>query len=282
MNKKSVCFKNLFVLLSVFCLFILFSCTNQSKEFNYSNENEKASGNSSQTGFLALNFNSFDAERTVIPVSDAMETASLYEIVLYNASGTTKYTYDENETTIEVPTGNWNLVILAGQKASSKGYLVGSGYSDEFTIVENQITDLTVKLLPVDITLTAPEEVFCKESFSVGVSIDTRNPHLLVSYVNLSCVSSGALNFEKGQIVSNEKNYTAPSEPADLTVKFTTCGIYLFNETTGTNDKLDTCSSFDRLINSEIYENDGITVKSISAVKKVISTGMNMNVSWDE
>ncbi len=110
----------------------------------------------------------------------AQNNTNRYEIIIYNASSkiSTMITPTElagGTLSISMDAGQWTVLVLAGYTSSSSGVLLGSGKAENVTVIENQITEVSVTLSSISHTLTVPESVPCMENFTVSLAGNTNN-----------------------------------------------------------------------------------------------------------
>lgn len=273
--------KNLTILLSVCFVMLLLGC-----DQSVSNDWGDLS-----TGVISINLPSGTRDITSTIAQDNLD---MYEIIAYNDTTITsiEVSTDGGTGEIIVPVGNYKVLILAGLNTTSSSYkyLLGSGVSNEITVVEDQITPVTVSMVVSQSTLTVDTQdtIRAGDTFSVTVSVDLGCSVLSLSgaadWVDFDTQSvSASLN---GTTSTSSVSFTAPQVLGDYDVEYNGTYISLVDNDYSRSTLLSTSNGllngWYSLGSNFLSEEDTTFNTEISKTISILAsaTGIEVTIEW--
>jgi len=165
----------------------------------------------------------------------------VYEVAAYKTSPGTTSVYSAilsvgSETTLVVPIGTYNIVVLAGVNASPESvkmsYLLGTARATDLVVSADSVTPVTLVLQSVDMSLTVPSEVVDvtkTTSYPVSATFDTRLTQVFPSRIDVSLTGanySGVSQYSiqksgmSDSVVSFSGNIAAPTTASTAIIEF--------------------------------------------------------------
>lgn len=275
MCKKKCIVKKIFF---IFIILFLVSCSNNLSEEKSSFAEEKDTN--LKTGYLSLSIksdsiSSVQNARSILTSDEIDSLVNTYEIILFNQTEHNCVSIKKEDAKISIPEGTWNILCLAGTKKC----LIGSGFVNNVVIEANKVSQVEINMYLLDISMSSNKsELNCNESYSVSVSVDTKNPYLIPDYVyaNKKRISLKG----EGSAGSGSMEYLSANEEKEFSFCYTTSSVTFKTETF--NCKLEDCSSFTGIINSSIIDREGITTLKLNFLKAPVSTGAGLSIIWVE
>lgn len=188
------------------------------------------------SGSILLNLPDLEAtSRGKIDGTYALNTTNTYEAFIYNE--TTFISSRDTTSSIAVPVGTYNVVVLAGYQSSTIVFLLGSGYSENVIVEQDKRTSVTITLITPTVDLTTPAEVIAGRDFEVSYSANFNNPKLYMSgggsfYLDVGGSMQAVKYFGTTSLVDSvfscSQTVTAFASPIQLkvSVSYTSVGIY--------------------------------------------------------
>ena len=113
----------------------------------------------------------------------ASANSNTYEVIIYNDTTTLSSVVDltDGSATVAVETGVYTVLILAGYSTSFTGILLGSGFQETVTVIEDETVDVSITLDSISHSYTVPSPVACTSQYTVSVTGNTNNNLLQIS-----------------------------------------------------------------------------------------------------
>ena len=225
----------------------------------------------------------------------ASTNSNTYEVLIYNETTYLSSIVDlvVGSATLAVEAGDYTVLILAGYSTTSTGILLGSGYRESVSVIEDVITEVSITLNSISHEYTVPSSAACAGQYTVSVTGNTGNPLLHLSsggtvmenrpYLEmgdnatnlyLDCTVTGSL--WTGSIIM-----TAPAIAETTTIKFYGSNVKLVDPAFSIDNDLKNIGSVNWKWLNESFIPETISDEVIGSIDFVTATsGVSVIVGW--
>lgn len=278
-------------LILLLCLLVV-SCGNSFESENQIQDSNVKTG-SIYLSVLGPEMSMSNGERAVLNTAAAYRKSDTYEIFVYNSTQFLTAVITQNTSSLSVPVGTYNIVLLAGQGEGTSAFLYGSSYKENVIVEQDTRTNVTLTILPIKSEIIAPDEVVASRDFTVKFSGDTRNPFLRPTSV--AGATAYYMRYNDSQILgrwsienpssvfSVETILTAPSVAVTYSIELSVLHMVLHDDNYNLDIDLPNKDNvhYDWIwIDNYYWNEENVSKKTINIIED--PTGIGVTAQWGE